>query len=180
MSDAASSTQWRALVEAMGKLSAATSLDAAVEVIRSSARAIVQADGITFVRREGDMVRYVAEDAISPLWAGQRFPIEACISGIAILTKQPVVIADIYADSRVPHYAYRSTFVQSMAMFPVGLDAPIAAIGAYWSRTHMIDHDAITLMTMLARSASAVLELIDLNRTATEQESTLRRLAAAR
>ena len=42
---------------------------------------LVGADGATFVLRDGDCCYYVDEDAISPLWKGQRFPLEACISG---------------------------------------------------------------------------------------------------
>ena len=38
------------------------------------------------------------------------------------------------ADPRIPHDAYRPTFVKSPAMVPVG--PPVAAIGCYWARRH--------------------------------------------
>ncbi|WP_204314657.1 hypothetical protein, partial [Stenotrophomonas maltophilia] len=77
-------------------------------------------DGVTVIRREGDSVAYVAEDAMTPLLAGERFPIENCISGLAILEARPIHIPDIYDDPRVPVDAYRPTFVRSMSMYPIG------------------------------------------------------------
>ena len=71
------------------------------------------ADGLTVVLREGDQVYYAEEDAIGPLWKGQRFAIESCVSGWAMVHRQAVAIADIYADARVPLDAYRPTFVKS-------------------------------------------------------------------
>jgi GAF domain-containing protein len=169
MSNPALLGRWKALTEAIDRLSKARSLDDAVEVVRTCARLIADAEGITFVLREGGKVRYVAEDAVSPLWTGQSFPIESCISGIAMLNRQPVIIPDIHADPRVPLSAYLSTFVQSMAMFPVGIGEPVAAIGAYWGETGEIDPGAIRLMSALARSVSAVLETIEVMRIAADE-----------
>jgi hypothetical protein len=52
-----------------------------------------------------------------------------------MLNGQTVVIPDIYLDDRIPHDAYRPTFVKSLVMTPVRMEDPIAAIGAYWART---------------------------------------------
>src|SRR5579862_9391663 len=46
------------------------------------------------------------------------------------------IYADSRADSRVPHDAYRPTFVKSLVMVPVPQQQPIAAIGAYWQTHH--------------------------------------------
>lgn len=127
----------------------------AVAILRDHARAIALSDGITVVRRDGDEVEYVAEDAISPLWTGQRFPIERCISGLAIMAGEPVLIPDIRNDSRVPLNAYLATFVQSMAMFPIGRTA---SVGAYWKHPGAIDPDAIALMTELAAAAVPIFD----------------------
>ena len=94
--------QRRLLTEAMARLSHATSIDELVNVLRECARTIARCDGVTVIRREGDRVAYVAEDAMTPLWAGERFPIENCISGLAILEARPIHIPDIYDDPRVP------------------------------------------------------------------------------
>jgi GAF domain-containing protein len=121
--------RWSKLEQVIEDLKEADSIEEVVQTIRISARAIAGADGIAFVRREGDHVHYVTEDAIGPLWTGQHFPIESCISGIAMITGEPVVIPDVFADPRVPHAAYEPTFVKSMAMFPLGLNGKVAAIG---------------------------------------------------
>jgi hypothetical protein len=148
----------RRLMDTLGRLSSCQSIEDLVMVLRGSARAIADADGITVVRRMGDRVAYVAEDAACPLWTGQDFPIETCISGIAMLENRPVLIPDIYADDRVPHAAYRATFVHSMAMFPIGMGEPLMAMGAYWRRVGSIDSEAVSLLSSLARSASLVFD----------------------
>lgn len=163
--------RWRLLSAATHRLGEAGSLDGILEILRISARAILQCDGVAVVRREGEMVHYVGEDAIAPLWSGQRFPIETCISGIAMLERQMVVIPDIRLDPRVPHNAYLSTFVASMAMAPIGLGEPTAAIGAYWRSTAPIEDDALHLLDMLARGASAQLERLAVERDSARRAS---------
>ena len=121
------------------------------------ARALVGADGITFVLRDGEFCHYVEEDAIAPLWKGQRFSIHECVSGWAMLHDTPVVIPDIYADARVPHDAYRATFVRSMAMVPVGRPA-LGAIGAYWARRREATPSEVEMLQAMADSASLALQ----------------------
>ena len=70
----------RQLMDVLAQLSAIGTIEELIVTLRGSARSIARADGITVVRRLGDRVAYVAEDAASPLWTGQSFPIEACIS----------------------------------------------------------------------------------------------------
>lgn len=160
MNDPNSSGRWSRLKEVVADVTDAESLEEVIQVIRISARAVAGADGITFVRREGDFVHYVAEDAISPLWSGQSFPINSCISGIAMLAREPVIISDVFADPRVPHQAYEPTFVKSMAMFPVGVDQMPAAIGAYWSRAGNIDDDTIAILAALAKATGTALHAL--------------------
>ena len=112
-----------------------------------AARELTGADGATFVVRELDRVRYVAEDAVAPLWSGRDFPIESCISGWAIRNAAQIAIPDIYADERIPHAAYRPTFVTSLAMTPVG---DVASIGAYWAREHAPTWDELAALRELA------------------------------
>jgi len=115
-------------------------------VVRRHARTLTKADGVTFVLREGQQVFYADEDAIAPLWKGRRFPIDACVSGWAMLHRQVVAIADVYEDERVPITAYHPTFVKSMLMVPIGRQQPIGAIGAYWASKHQIDSRELTLL----------------------------------
>ncbi|ODP37830.1 GAF domain-containing protein [Sphingomonas turrisvirgatae] len=143
------------LAHTLGLLSAASDATDAVAILRDHARVIAASDGVTVVRREGDEVAYVAEDAISPLWTGQRFPMARCISGLAIMAGKPILIPDIRNDSRVPMNAYLATFVQSMAMFPIGR---AAAIGAYWKHAGPIDPVTVELMPELAAAAREIFD----------------------
>lgn len=152
--------RWRLMTGATERLTTARTLDDILETLRSSARAILRSDGVTVVRREGDEVLYVGEDAVAPLWAGQRFPIRTCVSGMAMTERQMIVIPDIRLDPRVPHNAYLSTFVASMAMAPIGVGRPVAALGAYWRSAQPIEDDALVLLDMLAKAAGAQLERI--------------------
>src|SRR5881227_3603981 len=116
------------LLEVIQRLSQARDLATVQEIVRAAARRLTGADGATFVLRDGDRCHYADEDAIEPLWKGQRFPMEVCISGWAMLNRQSAVIEDIYADSRIPHDAYRPTFVKSLVMVPIRTLDPVGAI----------------------------------------------------
>lgn len=148
------------LAETNQLLAAARTQGDVLEVLRAQARAIADADGVAVVRRIGDRVEYVGEDAIAPLWTGQRFPIEQCITGLAILQREPVVIPDITQDPRVPLAAYLSTFVKSMAAFPLGAPAPCAALGLYWREIRPLGRDVEALVGMLAQGANVAFERI--------------------
>lgn len=148
------------MTAATERLGSAGSLPDILEILRVSARAILRSDGVAVIAREGDCVHYVGEDAIAPLWSGQRFAIVSCISGLAMLERRIIVIPDIRLDPRVPLNAYLSTFVASMAVAPIGRGEPVAAIGAYWRCAQPIEDDALVLLDMLARGASAHLERI--------------------
>lgn len=149
------------LVAAHARIAAADSVEGVIAAIRDTARAVVGSDGITVVRREGDDMHYVTEDAVTPLWAGQRFPMRICISGMAIQARAPIVIPDIMTDSRVPLNAYLATFVKSMAMVPVGRDEPTMAIGAYWQTAHPIAPIAVERLTQIADAAAEALLRIE-------------------
>jgi GAF domain-containing protein len=111
--------RWKLLSAAEDRLHQAPDVQSVIEVVRSAARGIFSADGVTFVLREGDLCHYVEEDAIAPLWKGQRFPMSACISGWSMLHGQTVAIEDVFTDPRIPHDAYRRTFVKSLIMTPI-------------------------------------------------------------
>ena len=146
------------LVEAVQRLSLARTSEDVQEVVGSAARNLCGADGATLVLRDGPFCRYVDEDAIAPLWKGQRFPLESCISGWAMLQREAVAIEDIYADDRIPHDAYRATFVKSLAMVPIRHDDPLGAIGAYWAQRHAPTAGEMALLQALADSAAVAME----------------------
>ncbi|TAH37830.1 MAG: GAF domain-containing protein [Alphaproteobacteria bacterium] len=146
------------LIEVVQDLSHARNLSAVINIIRSAARDLTGADGATFVLRDGDECYYAEENAISPLWKGRRFPLSACISGWVMLNSQVAVIEDIYADPRIPHDAYRPTFVKSLVMVPIRRSAPLGAIGNYWAQQRKPTEQEVALLQALADSASMSFE----------------------
>ena len=146
------------LVEMIEDLSSARTVDEVAAVVRSAARRITGADGVAFVLRDEAQCFYLDEDAIGPLWKGRRFPLTACISGWAMLNKQTAVIPDIYQDDRIPHDAYRPTFVKSLVMTPVRPNDPIAAIGAYWATARQPTADEVRKLQVMARATAAALD----------------------
>jgi two-component system CheB/CheR fusion protein len=123
-----------------------------LDIVRTVARNLIGADGVTVVVRDGNDCVYIEEDAIGPLWKGQRFPIGQCVSGWVITHNSAAVIPDIHADDRVLQAAYRPTFVRSMAMVPVG-NPPIAAIGAYWASAHTATDSQMDILAAIGDSA---------------------------
>ena len=150
----------RRLVRAVTDLAAARDITAIVNIVRHAARELVNADGATFVLRDREQCYYVDEDAIEPLWRGMRFPLEACISGWAMLNKKQVVIPDIYVDPRIPHEAYRPTFVQSLTMTPIRSSEPVGSIGTYWADSHVATPAEAEVLQALADSTAVALESV--------------------
>ena len=150
--------RWSIATEAMEALAGARSMEAITHVLRAFARRAVGADGIAVVLRDEDQCHYIAEDSMEPLWAGQRFPASSCVSGWAMENHRTAVIPDVFDDPRVPVAAYRTTFVRSMVMVPIGRIEPIAALGAYWSEFAQPTDNEIALLEALARAASTALE----------------------
>ena len=174
--------RWREsqlLAEATRRFSATLQLQELLPAICRAAREIAEADGATMVLREGDQVYYAEEDAIEPLWKGQRFPITMCISGWAILKHKPAIVEDILTDKRLPIESYQSTFVKSLLMVPVRNQNPLGAIGVYWARHHRPDEREVALLEALADSAHIALintELYEQTRASREQAEEANRL----
>ena len=166
-----SEVRWPALVAAVERLAESQSIDAVIAVIRDTARAISGADGVTFVVRDGEQCHYVDENAVGPLWKGKRFPLSACISGWCMLNRKTAAISDIYDDPRIPHDAYRPTFVKSLVMVPVGRNEPLAAIGSYWAARRNFDANDIALLEALARSAATAIAAVTMRGTVREREA---------
>lgn len=150
------------LLQAVQDLSLARDLATVQDIVRHAARQLTGCDGATFVLRDGGHCHYADEDAITPLWKGKRFPLETCISGWTMLNRQAVVIADIYADPRIPHEAYRPTFVKSLVMVPIRTRDPIGAIGNYWAEQRQPTANEVQLLQALADSTSVTLENVQL------------------
>ena len=142
------------LIRVVQRLSFCRDMESIMAVLRDCARELTGADGVTVVLRDGDLCHYVEENAIGPLWKGRRFPLETCISGWCMLNRQQTVVPDIYADPRIPHEAYRPTFVKSLAMTPIRKDDPVGAIGAYWADFHQATAEELETLQALGDSAA--------------------------
>jgi len=142
------------LIRVVQRLSFCRDLEGVMGVLRDCVRELTGADGVTIVLRDGDLCHYVEENAIGPLWKGRRFPLETCISGWCMLNRQQTAVPDIYADPRIPHEAYRPTFVKSLAMTPIRKDDPIGAIGAYWADFHQASAEELETLQALGDSAA--------------------------
>jgi signal transduction histidine kinase len=150
------------LVTVIQELSLARDVPTVMALVRHAARTLTGADGASFVLREGEQCYYADEEAIGPLWKGQRFPMQACISGWAMRHRQSAVIPDIYADTRIPVEAYAPTFVQSLVMVPIRTLDPLGAIGTYWARPYHATPAEVRLLQALADSTSIALDNIQL------------------
>jgi signal transduction histidine kinase len=166
------------LTRTVDLLSTADSLARVTSVVARAVRELTGADGATFVLREDEQCYYVDESAVGPLWKGSRFPLTACVSGWSMLHRETVVIRDIYADDRVPHDAYRPTFVASLCMAPVRSSDPIGAVGAYWAIEHVPTPDQVRQLEVLANSAAVALENLELRGAIRRRSAERDRLAA--
>lgn len=168
------------LLRAVQELSMAKSVTDIQAIVRTAARELTGCQGATFVLRDGDKCHYVDEDAISPMWKGLKFPMSACISGWAMINKQSAVIPDIYKDPRIPHDAYRPTFVKSLVMVPIRTLDPVGAIGNYWATERTPTGEEIALLQSLADATSVAMENVrvsnELAQKAREKDSHLRDL----
>ncbi|MBD2727043.1 response regulator [Nostoc sp. FACHB-892] len=152
-------------------LACVRTIEEIIEIVRLAARDLTNADGVTFVLRDGECCHYVDENAIGPLWKGMRFPIKSCISGWAMLNKQAAVIEDIYQDARIPLDAYKVTFVKSLVMVPIRISDPLGAIGAYWSTPHRATPEEIELLETLTETTAVAIANVQLFQKLTNQNA---------
>jgi signal transduction histidine kinase/CheY-like chemotaxis protein len=150
------------LINVVRELSFRHDVGSVMNVLKRSARQLTGADGITVVLRDDNQCYYADEDAISPLWKGKRFPLDACISGWCMIHREQVAITDIYSDDRIPHDAYRPTFVKSLAMTPIRSTDPIGAIGAYWAESHEPSTEELEILAALGDAASTAFANVSL------------------
>ncbi|MEH1935677.1 MAG: ATP-binding protein [Nostoc sp.] len=159
------------LLSVVKDLACVRTIEEIIEIVRLAARDLTNADGVTFVLRDGECCHYVDENAIGPLWKGMRFPLKSCISGWAMLNKQAAVIEDIYQDARIPLDAYKVTFVKSLVMVPIRVSDPLGAIGAYWSTPHRATPEEIELLEILTDTTAVAISNVQLFQKLTNQNA---------
>lgn len=171
---------------ALRQLFSAVSLDEAIQLVCATARRLAGADGASFVLWDKQQCFYAGEDAIVPLWKGQRFDSGTHISSWVMESREPALVPDIRRDSRIPLDLYRDTFVRSLVMVPVHTGYPIGAIGAYWATEHSAAPDLVAQLQTLADFAAIAIESLRrrrlletrLSQTEEELQTTQRKLAA--
>lgn len=146
------------LITVVQELSLARTLETIMAIVRVAARELTHADGASFVLRDKDQCFYADEDAIAPLWKGQRFPMKICIGGWTMQNRKPAIIENIYGDERIPFAAYQPTFVKSLAMVPIRTLDPIGAIGVYWAQCHQPTSEEVEILQALADTTAVALE----------------------
>jgi hypothetical protein len=150
------------LVEAIKNLSMSLSREEIQKTVASAARKLANADGATFVLRDGEYCHYLEEDTITPLWKGNRYRMDECISGWVMMNNIPVVIPDISLDERIPQALYSPTFVKSLAVFPVNAKQQSAAVGTYWAAAYQPNDEEQRILRTLADAAGIALENMEL------------------
>ncbi|MEO6857705.1 MAG: HD domain-containing phosphohydrolase [Solirubrobacteraceae bacterium] len=145
---------------AIHQLSLARTVAEIRDVVSSAARRLTGADGATFVLRIGGQCYYADEDASSPLWKDQHFPMDACMSGWVMRNRRPAAIEDVCSDVRILQADSRPTLVKSLAMVPIRETAPLGAIGNYWAHRHKPTAQEIALLQALANSTSVAVEAV--------------------
>lgn len=140
------------------ELSLARSLERVMEIVRHAARELTASDGACFVLKDNESCYYADEEAIAPLWKGQRFPLDACISGWTMRHRVPAVIANVSRDERIPWLDYEPTFVQSLVVVPIRTLDPIGAIGTYWAAQRQPLPQDIKILQALADTTAVAIE----------------------
>jgi two-component system CheB/CheR fusion protein len=163
------------LARAAGDLSVARDMEEVHRVVIRTAREITGADGATIVFVDNGQCLYADEGAIEPLWKGQRFSKDICISGWVINNNESVVIEDVLEDPRIPHDIYEKTFVRSMAMVPVRVQHPIGCIGVYWQERRSLSPSGLSVLQSLADLTSVAFENINLVNKLVESNTQMRR-----
>jgi diguanylate cyclase (GGDEF)-like protein len=133
-------------------------LEDITKIVLMAVREITNSDGATFVLLDNGFSYYIDENAIAPLWQGQRFPIDLDISGWVMLNKQPSIIEDVFNDNRISQSFYQDTYVKSMVMLPIRTYEPIGAIGTYWQQHHQGTTEEVKLLQLLADMTAAAME----------------------
>ena len=156
-----SANSLQVLVQTVQELSLAHNMNRVMEIVSAAARALTEADGVTFIIKEGQHCYYAYEEAIGPLWKGQRFPINECVSGWALLNRKPVVMEDVFADPGIPAAMYQPTFVKSLMIVPIRSSDPVGAIGNYWATRRMPTAQEVLLLQSLADITAKTIENVN-------------------
>ncbi|MCA9670548.1 MAG: PAS domain S-box protein [Myxococcales bacterium] len=155
------------------QLAVTRDVDDIAAIVSAALRDVSDADGATFVLRDGEMADYAHVVVGDESRRGGRKPLDASLSGHVILTKRPLVIEDMA--SAPPPRCEEGGAVKSLVIAPVRVEAPIGAVGCWWSRPQKITSEQTQLAQALADAAAVAIENV---RSMGELESSRARMQA--
>ncbi|HEY6917308.1 MAG TPA: GAF domain-containing sensor histidine kinase [Allosphingosinicella sp.] len=104
-----------------------------MQAIVEDRRAMPQATGTVVELRDSDQLYYAAASGTSANLVGLRLPLNASLSGMSILTGQPLYCADSEEDSRVNKAACRKVGLRSMIVVPIPHRGQTVGVLKYYS-----------------------------------------------
>lgn len=90
-----------------------------LQAIVEESSVMPQANGVVIELRDADQLYYAAASGSSAPMVGLRLPLNASLSGMSILTGQPLQCDDSESDSRVNRAACRRVGLRSMIVVPI-------------------------------------------------------------
>lgn len=145
------------LIESVKQLAAAQTIENVQQIVTDAGRKLVNSDGSAIVFMDDGECYYAYENTLEPLWQGNRFPAEECISGWVMMNQQPAIIDDVYSDPRIPVEIYKPTYVKSLVMVPVTGIEVIGAIGNYFKNRYLPTETELKLLQTLADAAATAI-----------------------
>ena len=145
------------LMQVIQELPRCRDMEAVISAVCRAARQLSGSDAAVLVLRDGELCHVIGEDSPTPYWKGRRYPLKESVTGWVMEHDQPVVLDDI-SDPRVSQTIYRTTYVKSMAVVPLGRPQPIGSLSNLWRSRHTPSADEVKLMGMLADAAAVALE----------------------
>ena len=106
-------------------------LQAALDAIVDERSVMPQANGVVIELRDGDQLYYAAASGSSAAMIGLRLPLNASLSGMSILTGQPLQCDDSETDPRVNRAACRRVGLRSMIVVPIPHQGRTAGVLKY-------------------------------------------------
>ena len=150
------------LVGVVQSLPQARDVPALARIVGDAARTLTGADGATFVLREGDECRCVEQTGADQVWKGKRYPIASTITGLAMETRQPVVIEDVINHPWIKPGAYNVETTRSLTAVPIRRSDPLGAIATYWATSHIPSPEEIKVLQALADVTAVAWENVGL------------------
>ncbi|ATE65296.1 sensor histidine kinase [Rhizorhabdus dicambivorans] len=112
--------RFRGLIAIQQRIAAGSgALQDVLQAIVDETSVMPQANGVVIELRDADQLYYAAASGSSAPMVGLRLPLNASLSGMSILTGQPLQCDDSETDSRVNRAACRRVGLRSMIVVPI-------------------------------------------------------------